>query len=38
MFGYATRPTHCNAHTWVGLRVGLTIFEKTNISKMQIKN
>jgi hypothetical protein len=28
MFGYGRRPTHCNAHTWVGLRVGLTFFRE----------
>jgi len=38
MFGYVRGPTHCKAHTWVGVRVGLTILQKTNISKMQIKN
>ncbi len=38
MFGYVRGPTHCNAHTWVGVRVGLTILQKINISKMQIKN
>jgi hypothetical protein len=38
MFGYGKGPTHFNAHTWVGLRVGLIIFQRTKISKMQIKN
>jgi hypothetical protein len=38
MFGYARGPTHCNAHTWVALRVDLSIFLKTNIRKMQIKD
>jgi hypothetical protein len=38
MFGYGRGPTHCNAHTWVGLRFGLTLFKRTNINKMQIKD
>jgi hypothetical protein len=38
MFGYGRGPTHYNAHTWMGLRVGLIVFQRTNISKMQIKN
>jgi len=28
MFGYGKGPTHFNAHTWVGLRVGLTLFKE----------
>jgi hypothetical protein len=28
MFGYGKGPAHCNAHTWVGLRVGLTFFRE----------
>jgi hypothetical protein len=27
MFGYGKGPTHFNAHTWVGLKVGLTLFK-----------
>jgi hypothetical protein len=38
MFGYGGGLSHCNAHTWVGLKVGLTIFQRINVSKMQIKN
>jgi hypothetical protein len=37
MFGYGRGPAHFNAHTWVGLRVGLIVFQRTNISKMQKK-
>jgi hypothetical protein len=28
MFGYGRGPAHWNAHTWVGLRVGLTFFRE----------
>jgi hypothetical protein len=38
MFGYGRGLAHYNAHTRVGLKVGLTILQKTNISKIQIKN
>jgi hypothetical protein len=38
MFGYWRQRAHCNAHTWVDLKVVLTTFQSTNISKMQIKN
>ncbi len=38
MFGYGRGSAHCNAHTWMGSRVGLTIFHRINIIKMQIKN
>ncbi len=35
MFNYGRRPTHSNAHAWVGL----IVFQRTNIlSKMQVKN
>ncbi len=34
MFGYGRAPTNSNAHTWVGL----TIIQRIDISKMQIKN
>lgn len=36
MFG--REPAHCNAHIWVDLKVDLTTFQSTNISKMQMKN
>jgi hypothetical protein len=38
MFGYGRGLAHCNAHTWVGLKAGLIVFQKANISKFQIKN
>jgi hypothetical protein len=28
MFGYGRGPTHCNAHTWMSLRVGLMFFRE----------
>jgi hypothetical protein len=37
MFGYGRGLAHRNAHTWLGLKVGLIVFQRTNISKMQIK-
>jgi hypothetical protein len=33
MFGYGRGPTHYNVPTWVGL----IVFQKTNINKMQIQ-
>ncbi len=38
MFGYGRESAHCNAHTWVDLKVDLTTFQSTNISKKEMKN
>jgi hypothetical protein len=38
MFGYGRESAHCNAHTRVDLKVDLTTFQSTNISKKQMKN
>ncbi len=36
--GYGRERAHCNARTWVDLKMNLTTFQSSNISKMQMKN